>query len=340
MTGKTPGSGVDSGAVSIMIAFGQSRGVSVETMAAASGLSPAEIFDPVKRLPDEAGRRLWAYLWDVTQDKALPLKMATAAPMTVFAGLAEGSIFAANLREALTHIQQNISVVADRLRMEIREYPDGTCLSVSHPLDASDDGHLSSLGILLLKRLVTDVLCVKSCVKDVRLSLPDNGAQKEYKAFFESPVLLSQPDNVMRLQPWAFDQPINHANAELFSFVKTHFLQKRAVMRGKTPSQGAKRLREAIIENALHHDYRLKSVASRANLSLRTAQRMAAAEGVTLQSLVDDVRFENARSMLLSKDLSIAEVADVLGYSDDRSFRRAFKKRTGVSPSVYRSNRN
>lgn len=45
---------------------------------------------------------------------------------------------------------------------------------------------------------------------------------------------------------------------------------------------------------------------------------------------------ENAKKLLLSTSLSIAEVAEQSGYGDYRVFTKVFKKTEGVTPSQYR----
>lgn len=47
-------------------------------------------------------------------------------------------------------------------------------------------------------------------------------------------------------------------------------------------------------------------------------------------------RIRHAKSMMVSHDYSIAEVAFAVGYHDLRTFQRAFKKCTGMTPITYR----
>ena len=72
-------------------------------------------------------------------------------------------------------------------------------------------------------------------------------------------------------------------------------------------------------------------------MSLRSAQRLAAGEGFSLQQLIDGVRLESATCLLDDPSLRMDAIAFTLGYSDDRAFRRAFKRMTGMSPSEYRA---
>lgn len=48
------------------------------------------------------------------------------------------------------------------------------------------------------------------------------------------------------------------------------------------------------------------------------------------------LRIERAKNLLCFDAMTVGEVADAVGYSDQNYFSRAFKKRVGVSPSFYR----
>jgi AraC-like DNA-binding protein len=71
-------------------------------------------------------------------------------------------------------------------------------------------------------------------------------------------------------------------------------------------------------------------------LSVRSLQRALAAEELPYRYLVDNLRFSKALAALRSDDTEITALALSLGYSDETAFSRAFRRRTGVSPSAYR----
>ena len=58
--------------------------------------------------------------------------------------------------------------------------------------------------------------------------------------------------------------------------------------------------------------------------------------GVNFLSYLTSIRMENAKKLLLSTSLSIAEVADRSGFGDYRVFTKVFKKSEGITPSQYR----
>ena len=53
------------------------------------------------------------------------------------------------------------------------------------------------------------------------------------------------------------------------------------------------------------------------------------------QQLIEIIRLEEGKRLLLN-DLKVYEVANKVGYSNARSFRRAFKKRFVINPSQFR----
>jgi AraC-like DNA-binding protein len=58
--------------------------------------------------------------------------------------------------------------------------------------------------------------------------------------------------------------------------------------------------------------------------------------GKTLSVIISELLYSTARSMLLSTDMSIQEIADELNFSDQASFSKFIKKMAGVSPNTLR----
>ena len=70
--------------------------------------------------------------------------------------------------------------------------------------------------------------------------------------------------------------------------------------------------------------------------SERTLHRRLAAEGTSFQRLLDDTRRELAQHYLGQRNLSLADIAYLLGFSDQSSFFRAARRWFGSSPRDYR----
>ncbi len=73
------------------------------------------------------------------------------------------------------------------------------------------------------------------------------------------------------------------------------------------------------------------------NLSPRTLHRQLKEEGASLQALKDEVRCERAKDLLYRSARPVKQVAAAVGFRNEKSFTRAFKEWTGVSPGEFRT---
>ena len=80
----------------------------------------------------------------------------------------------------------------------------------------------------------------------------------------------------------------------------------------------------------------LEQVAGRLHRSARTLRRHLQELNTSFQQLLDEVRFDQARHLLMQTELPIYLIAEQLGYSETASFRHAFQRWSGQTPSLYR----
>lgn len=83
----------------------------------------------------------------------------------------------------------------------------------------------------------------------------------------------------------------------------------------------------------------LGQVAELFELHRRTLNRRMREQGLTVKRLIDEVRYEIARQLLSETDLSVMELATVLGYADATAFTRAFRRWSGTGPAAWRAAR-
>src|SRR3546814_16217882 len=70
------------------------------------------------------------------------------------------------------------------------------------------------------------------------------------------------------------------------------------------------------------------------HMTERTLLRRLKEEGTTFSDVLDRVRLQLAFQYLKRSDLVIRDIAYMLGFSDEGTFSRAFKRWTGRRPSV------
>jgi AraC-like DNA-binding protein len=78
-------------------------------------------------------------------------------------------------------------------------------------------------------------------------------------------------------------------------------------------------------------------VAQALHVSQRTLQRRLQDEGASFQRLLDDSRRELAEQYLAQPNLTLLEVAYLLGFADPSNFFRAFRRWFDLTPGEYRA---
>ena len=95
---------------------------------------------------------------------------------------------------------------------------------------------------------------------------------------------------------------------------------------------------QAIIEQDCTLSLSIEDLATQYNVSQRTLiRRFNNALGMPPNTYLQSVRIERARKMLEESDFNVDTVMNKIGYEDASSFRRLFKKKTGLTPTEYRN---
>ncbi|MEM1313823.1 MAG: helix-turn-helix domain-containing protein [Pseudomonadota bacterium] len=320
------------------IAFALSRGMSMEEIEAAIGYDRTVLGDPDARLDDRIPHRVWAALNRRGSPKDAPcIEAARGATFLALCGLAEGVQFAPTLRDAVAFLADNGAHIADRLDVRLLEEPRGLRLTTRHPNDVLDDGRVAEVGTALLVRLIREILGFRNAVIEVEIGFAPLGPRDAYAAFFRCPVAFDAGRSSLLIAEDALARPTQAAQPALFELVEHQFALSLRRLRRNRPHPGLLRLKQAAAEAAAGGDFRAASVCERAGMSERSAQRIAAANGTTIGALVAETRRTAAEALLLESSMSIEAVAVLVGFSDDRAFRRAFRRWTGASPSEFRA---
>lgn len=91
------------------------------------------------------------------------------------------------------------------------------------------------------------------------------------------------------------------------------------------------------LQEHLKEEITLNILAEEFHLSAQYISQLFKNEiGVNFLAYLTNIRMENAKKLLLSTSLSIAEISEQSGYGDYRVFTKVFKKSEGITPSQYR----
>ncbi|MET0343809.1 MAG: AraC family transcriptional regulator [Polyangiales bacterium] len=113
-------------------------------------------------------------------------------------------------------------------------------------------------------------------------------------------------------------------------------LAERRLHRLQRQTSYALRVRDVLMRGESPHRADMATVAHALGMSVRSLHRRLTAEGASYQRLADETLAVLAKQYLHDPRRSIQEAAFDMGFSDVRSFHRAFKRWTGMTPGAYR----
>lgn len=161
-----------------------------------------------------------------------------------------------------------------------------------------------------------------------------------YEAYFRAPVLFDQPDNLLVVDRALLDRPLEGAFPALHRQAEYRVEQRLK----QSPATTAERAVPALvtaIEQAFEAQPALlgqgiERMAAALGLHPRTLQRRLADHHQGYAELQDRARFRLATALLADRALDLETISERLGFSDRRSFTRAFSRWAGCSPSAFR----
>ena len=319
---------------------------SVMTAYTLRGMNPSAALSQAQIAPDGDGRwpdrvsslqfeRLCAAAMQELDDEA-PGWFSRPLPWGSYGMLARASISAPNLRIALRRWCRHHGLLTRDVTLVLDEQgdADGTASVTVH--EHRDMGPLREFALISLLRNVHGISCwlVDSRIplRAAEFPVPRPPHADVYGPLFPGPVRFGEPPRAaLRFDVAYLDLPLRRDDAALAQMLR------RALPIMVLPYR-RDRLLALRVGQLLRHDpaHDTGSLAAALSLSPRTLQRQLAAEGPSLQALKDEARRERAIELLQRSQRPVKQVALAAGFRNEKSFIRAFRDWTGVSPGEFR----
>lgn len=323
------------------LALAEARGLDTTALLAAAGLDAAQLATPGARVSLASFLRFLTALLACGDMDDMGLEIGLRLPLTAHGNLGYALICASHPREALDTLQQYWVLRGRGLRFDWTE------------TETTLQFHFQGELVLppALTRVLTEAMLVSFCQGvqfllgtpvfpgEIRFAFAEPAHHARYRD--RLPVLrYDQAENGLIVHNKVlFDHPLPTGNPEARQQALALCAREMALWGDDAARQPL--LARAQAEMALTgRGYPSPDeLADRLHLSLRTLRRRLAAEGSGYQALLDAARARDAQTLLAQPELEIRQIARLLGYEDPANFTRAFRARTGMTPSAFRAER-
>ncbi len=309
-------------------------GVPYERLLAGSGLVRADLDTPDKLIFHAQELRVFANAQASAREPALGLSLGLRMHVSAYGILGYTMLASRTLRDALELALSRPALLGTYFNLALEEHGDEARLVAREYRYAPDlERFNTELCMTSLLTVVRDLLGEPVAPRHLALPFPRPAHAALYEERLGCPVRFDAPAGVLAFDAALLDRPLPLADpVTCHSGMRQCLkLDARLSNRDNVLEQVRRHLDGHLRESATLH-----GVARRLHRSERTLRRHLQRLNTSYQQLLDEVRYDKARRLLADTDLPIYLIAEQLGYSETASFRHAFQRWSGQSPSLYR----
>ncbi len=272
----------------------------------------------------------------INRDPGLALQSGLRALPSIHGSMGIAAMTSGTLDEALGLFQRYMSTRSHMFTMRYGEEDDGFSTMSFEFLPEPDD----ALRFLMVAILASAFTCTEFLLGQAMAGAevhfmfppPSNAAEFE-QAFHGSRVCFDAPRNAVLIPRAYISHPLISRDRQMQNMA----LQQCEALRDVLKRQGSI---VELVRNRLRAEegrlLTLDQLADQINLSRRTLLRRLKDERTSYQQLLDAEISRRAVFLMSLPGATVAAVAAQLGYAEPVSFRRAFRRLFGVTPSEYR----
>lgn len=321
------------GLLSGLLKNGQSLGAKERELLMKADIDPGLLECAAAQVTAEQYAQLMRLVMEHSNDEMLGLLSRPLRPGTL-ALLAGSALSSQSLGSALRRLARSFSLVQDDVLVEVVAQGERTGFAVS-PLVGTDT--LSVFLQELLLRVFWRLLAwlaggrIKAQRFDFQFDKPLHAVS--YAKLFPGQVEFNQTKSAFWIQTSDLSEPVRRDTAALRSFLAD------AEIYIMLPQLGEDTVSTRVRTHLLQTRPRwpdLEDCADALHLAPSTLQRRLASEGTSFRAIKDGLRRDAAVARLTGSRISLARLADELGFADSAAFQRAFKAWTGVTPGAVR----
>lgn len=312
-------------------------GIAPEDLIAQAGIGPQSLATPTALVPLIDVVRLFTVVLVRTGDHSFGLVLGSHAQVRSFPVLGYVIMGSATLGDAVSRLLRFERIVGDIGRASLADAGDDLLLlRWDCPFPPAYARYLSDAAVAGWVAIARAVLGERRCPQEVRFAYPEPPAAERaaYESFFGCPVMFGAPHAGLLFPRAWLDLPLRSADPALRGIMETHAAQLLADF--PSGMNLANEVRSAVYRQLSAGDPDVETIAAVLQMTPRVLQSRLRKANLTFSDLVDDVRRSLAAVLVADERLSLVNVAMLLGFAEQSSFTRAFRRWYGVAPGEYR----
>lgn len=309
-------------------------GIDTPTWLATADLSEADLADASRSISYPVFHRLMSEGLRITNEPAMGLLVGERMRINTHGMLGYAAMNSATLRQALDLFERFIGLRTTLV--SVRHEIEGEAMNlIFDPTRAMGEIEVAVLEaiVLTVKNLLDHITMGHCQVMRVCFQFPAPPHADLARDMFKCEVQWGRRWSGFSVPLRIMDEPLSSADPA--SFQEAERICQRELDRRAEQSSMSARVRRLMLET--QNGFPSLQVTARLfHLTPRTLHRRLLDEGTSYHDILEDVRHRLAVQHLQGTQLSIQEIAYLLGYNDQANFRRAFKRWEGMAPSEFR----
>lgn len=304
------------------------HGADLKKICAELEIEATELNDSEKQVPFEKAARLWDIVIKNMNDPLAALHLGEEFSPTILSMIGYLMQSCKNLLEAFQMAAKFMDLVTNMSKINIIENKETVLISAEcallwqhqYPESARQSTEFALSGIIKLLKTLTGKKIIPIQTEFV---YPSRNVQ-EYERVFRTSIRFNSEKNALTFRKNDLLTPIISYDKSLFEFFNNTLIQKLNALAGD--SRFSMKIKQMLINDFKGQSVSIEIIASKLHLTPRSLQRKLKLEGTSFREIVTDLKKELAESIMNQNDFRVGEVAELLGYSDSSSFRKAYKK--------------
>ncbi|MFC5696405.1 AraC family transcriptional regulator [Pseudomonas sp. GCM10022186] len=299
------------------------------------GLDYLALNDPDARFPQDGMTRLWLRAVELSGNPAIGLNMAKVVRPASFHVVGYALMSSRSLKEGFARLVRYQRIIAEGSDLSFCAKPEGYELRLAIHGDRLPPARQSAEASM--------AYCLAFCrwmtgrpinPLEIRFQGPAPADLEPYRQVFQAPLRFNAEHCALLFSRADMETPLPTANESLAQ-LHDRFAGDYLVRFSGT--RVTHQVRQVLCRLLPQGEPKREVVASSMHLSQRTLQRRLQEEGVSFQQLLDDTRRELAEQYLAQPNLTLLEIAYLLGFADPSNFFRAFRRWFDSTPGEYRA---